>query len=76
MQEIFQDAAQNHYETFGVSSPMVFIGREFFTKEVPVYSLLEDLLARGKYKKLLLSVTDDPSEVIRIIMDFGNGEIA
>ena len=76
LQEIFQDAAQNHYETFGVSSPMVFIGREFFTKEVPVYSLLEDLLARGKYKKLLLSVTDDPSEVIRIIMDFGNGEIA
>ena len=47
MQEIFQDAAQNHYESFGYASPMVFFGKEFFSKQIPVYPMLEDLLARG-----------------------------
>ena len=34
MQEIFQDAAQNHYESFGYASPMVFFGKEFFSKQI------------------------------------------
>ena len=71
LQEIFQDAAQNHYQTFGASSPMVFLGVEHYTKTVPVYPLLEDLLARGKYKGLLLSITDDKDEVIDTILSFG-----
>ena len=70
IQEIFQDAAQNHYETFGDPSPMVFLDKEFFTKEVPIYPLLEDLLSRGKYKNLLISVTDDPQEVIDTLLSF------
>ena len=70
MQEIFQDAAQNHYVTYGCSSPMVFLGKEFITREVPVYPLLEDLLARGKYKGLLLSVTDEAEEAIDAILSF------
>ena len=70
IQEIFQDAAQNHYETFGAPSPMIFLDKEFFTKEVPIYPLLEDLLSRGKYRGLLISVTDDPQEVIDTLMSF------
>ena len=70
IQEIFQDAAQNHYETFGAPSPMIFLDKEFFTKEIPIYPLLEDLLSRGKYKNLLISVTDDPQEVIDTLMSF------
>ena len=70
IQEIFQDAAQNHYETFGIASPMVFLGKEFFTKEIPIYPLLEDLLARGKYKNLLISITDDPQEAIDTLLSF------
>ena len=70
IQEIFQDAAQNHYETFGDPSPMVFLDKEFFTKEVPIYPLLEDLLSRGKYKNLLISVTDDPQEAIDTLLSF------
>ena len=71
IQEIFQDAAQNHYGTTGYSSPMIFLGKDFFTREVPVYPLLEDLLARGKYNGLILSVTDDADQVISDIMSFG-----
>lgn len=70
IQEIFQDAAQNHYATFGEPSPMVFLGVDFFTREVPVYTMMEDLLQRGKYKGLMLSVTDDMQEAIDTIMAF------
>jgi hypothetical protein len=32
--------------------------------------MLEDLLARGKYKNLQLSITDDPDQAIQAILDF------
>ena len=47
---------------------MVFLGKEFFTREIPIYPLLEDLMARGKYKNLLISITDDPQEAIDTIL--------
>lgn len=67
LQEIFQDAAQNHYETFGYASPMVFFGKEYYTKVIPVYPLMQDLMAREKYKNLILSITDDVDEVVTIL---------
>lgn len=65
MQEIFQDAAQNHYETCGYASPMVFLGVDYYTRELPVYPFLQSLKAAGKYKNLILSISDDCEEVIR-----------
>ena len=62
MQEIFQDAAQNHYKTFGFASPMVFLGRDYWTRQMPVYPMLENLLAEGKYRNLMLTLTDDIGE--------------
>ena len=70
MQEIFQDAVQNHYLSFGFSSPMVFFGRKFWTEEMPAYTLLKELAERGKYKNLLLSLTDDPEEAIAELIKF------
>ena len=70
IQEIFQDASQNHYETFGAPSPMVFLDTDFFTREIPIYPLLDDLLARGLYKNLLISITDDAQEAIDTILSF------
>ena len=70
LQEIFQDAAQNHYETFGYASPMVFLGKEFFTRDVPVFPLLEDLAAKGRYKNLPISLTDNPAEAVKHILAF------
>ncbi len=49
---------------------MVFLGKEFFNKEIPIYPLLEDLLARGKYRNLLISVTDDAEEAIDTVLSF------
>jgi len=70
MQEIFQDAAQNHYKTCGICSPMIFLGREHYSSNVPVYPFLEDLAARGIYKNLSLSLTDSEDEAIEQISKF------
>lgn len=64
MQEIFQDAVQNHYLSFGFCSPMVFLGKRFWTEELPVYQLLEHLEEKGKYKNLLLTLTDEIDEIV------------
>ena len=70
MQEVFQDAAQNHYKTFGFASPMVFLGREHWTKIMPVYPLLEQLQLAGRYKNLLLSLADTAEEAAEQILNF------
>lgn len=70
MQEIFQDAVQNHYLSFGYSSPMIFLGKEFWTEEMPVFRLMEHLVNKGKYKNLMLSITDSTDEITEIINKF------
>jgi Predicted Rossmann fold nucleotide-binding protein len=70
MQEIFQDAVQNHYLSLGYGSPMVFLGREFWTDEMPVYPLLTRLMETGRYKNLRLTLTDSSDEVIRTLRAF------
>ena len=70
MQEIFQDAAQNHYISFGYASPMVFLGTNYWSQELPAYSLLQDMAKTGRYKNLLLSISDNIEEIINSIMNF------
>lgn len=70
MQEIFQDAVQNHYLSFGYASPMVFLGKEYWTEEMPVYRLMEHLTAKGRYNNLLLSITDSIDEIQHVIEEF------
>lgn len=74
LQEIFQEAVQDHYLSFGFASPMVFIDRRFWSEEVPVYPLLEHLMETGKYKNLLLTLTDDIDEVIDEIIEFSHND--
>ena len=70
MQEVFQDAVQNHYLSFGFASPMIFVGRQFWTQEMPVYPFLQRMVESGKYKNLLLSLTDGPDEIIAELTRF------
>lgn len=69
IQEIFQDACQNHYVTMGIASPMVFLGRTYWTEEKPVYPLVERLAEGREYAKWL-SLVDTEHEVVRAISDF------
>lgn len=70
LQEVFQEAVQNHYLSFGFASPMIFFGSQFWQNEVPIYPLLEHLMANGRYKNLLLSLTDSREEVVKTLLDF------
>ena len=70
MQEIFQDAAQNHYRTFGYESPMVFLDSEYWSEKIPIYPLLQGLQQSGGYRNLLQSLVDTPAEAERAIMRF------
>lgn len=64
-QEIFQEAAQNHYGTFGYYSPMVFLGKKRYVEDTSLYSVLHQLSVGQQYKELLY-LTDDPY----LILDF------
>lgn len=70
MQEIFQDAVQNHYLSYGISSPMIFLGSHFWSHEVPIYPLLKHLVKRGKYKNLQLTLTDCNEEIVQTLLKF------
>lgn len=70
LQEVFQDAVQNHYLSFGFPSPMIFLGTKFWKEEVPVYPLIEDLAKKGKYKNLYMDITDDPEVVLKNLIAF------
>lgn len=56
-QEIFQEAAQNHYGTSGYYSPMVFLGKKRYVEDTSIYSVLHQL-AVGRVYKDLLFLTD------------------
>ena len=74
MQEIFQDAGQNHYETEGFASPMVFMGKDYYTNYMPAYAVLKDLSDRGIFKNMLLTISDDNDEIIDAIVKFKEGK--
>ena len=74
MQEIFQEAVQNHYLSFGYASPMIFMNKQYWTEEMPVYPLMQHLVDKGKYKNLLMTLTDSQEEIIKDLLDFRNKE--
>ena len=70
IQEVFQEAVQNHYLTFGFSSPMIFLDTTFWTKTMPFYPLLVELMNKGLYKNLRLTLTDETEEIVNTITTF------
>ena len=67
IQEIFQDATQNHYGTVGGRvSPMALLGVEYWTETYPVLPLLERLSAGRPYAELI-AISDDPAALVEHI---------
>jgi predicted Rossmann-fold nucleotide-binding protein len=69
LQEIFQDGAQNYYRSFGCFSPMVLVGKEYWTQKFPVVPLLAKLFAPADFEKYVL-VTDDLDAAAEFIERF------
>jgi predicted Rossmann-fold nucleotide-binding protein len=76
-QEIFQDACQNHYAAYNSNplasksyvSPMILMGRDYWTTQRPVWPLLQEV-AQGRPYGKLLALTDDAQEVIQRIQTY------
>jgi predicted Rossmann-fold nucleotide-binding protein len=62
MQEIFQDAAQNAYRTFG-RSPMAFLDTQHYCAATGLYPALQRQAERLGFSDLL-SVGDEPDQVL------------
>lgn len=68
IQEVFQDAAQNHYKTTGWVSPMVFLDKPYWTQEKAIYPLLKALSEDKEYGPLV-GVGDTADEIIRFLQN-------
>ena len=65
-QEVFQDACQNHYQTFEKISPMVFLGKERFGESSGIYDCLAKQAVGKPYAEMLL-LTDEVEEVLAFV---------
>ncbi|MGS2613972.1 LOG family protein [Micromonospora sp. LZ34] len=69
LQEVFQAATKTYYGTDGASGAYVFLDRAYWTRELPVESVLRPLLAASPFGDLSGSVhlTDDVHEAVRLL---------
>ena len=72
VQEIFQSACANYYTEPDLVAPMVLLGRDYWTAQVPVWPLL-DVLGRGRAFGPRLYLLDDPAEVLPLLLQEGGG---
>ena len=49
---------------------MIFVGENFWTNEIPIYPLLQHLVSTGKYKNLLLRLTDKTQDIVDELVRF------
>lgn len=66
-QEVFADAAQNHYATFDYISPMVFLGTSHYLLS-QIYSCLAQQAAGHAYAQMI-TINDEPEKLLRFIQN-------
>jgi predicted Rossmann-fold nucleotide-binding protein len=64
-QEIFMDAAQNYYGTYGCYSPMVFFGVRRYTAETSLYKTVLET-SNGHYRDLI-ALCEEADEVVAFL---------
>ncbi len=69
IQEIFQDATQNHYKSYDLASPMIFLNQQYWNHEKPVYPLLYKLAEGREYQKWL-GIYDEVDEILEHLERF------
>ncbi|MEM9081562.1 MAG: hypothetical protein AAGC74_12820, partial [Verrucomicrobiota bacterium] len=52
-QEVFMDACQNHYKTFQVVSPMVFLGSDWFGERTGIFETVKRQAGEKDYGKAI-----------------------
>lgn len=68
LQEVFMDLCQNHYATFEVVSPMVFIDRAAYAEKIPLWDLLQTFAAGRGYQSYI-AMEEDPDQIVEFILN-------
>ncbi len=66
VQEVFQDACENYYAAAGAVAPMVLVGTDYWTTELPVWPLLQRLAADREMAGSV-HLVDDLDEVVGLL---------
>ena len=66
VQEIFQDGCENYYATPEALSPMVLVGRKYWTEELPAWPLLQ-ALARGRDMEDSVHLVDTVDQALDVL---------
>jgi predicted Rossmann-fold nucleotide-binding protein len=66
VQEVFQDACENYYADESAVAPMVLVGRQHWTEELPVWPLLE-AMARGRAMEASVHLVDSIDEAVDVV---------
>lgn len=67
VQEVFMDATQNHYATFGILSPMVFLDSAYWADDRLAAPMLLRQLAGERPYADMITVCDSPDEIVAFI---------
>lgn len=67
-QEIFMDATQNHYVSYGKISPMVFLGEKRYKEDTMLYPCIQQL-AEGRAYADYLHCSDSVDELVEFIIN-------
>jgi len=67
-QEVFMDACQNHYTTFEVISPMVFVGSDWFGDRTGIYETARKQ-AEGRAYERSMALVDEAKDCIDFILE-------
>lgn len=74
IQEIFQDATQNHYGVGGRICPMVFLGKRYWRETLPVWPLILQL-SRGREWAERIALVDSVEEAAEALEQMPTLEI-
>ncbi|GHI87115.1 LOG family protein [Streptomyces xanthophaeus] len=66
VQEVFDNATPNYYESRGPATPMVLVDRAHWTEHLPVWPLLQ-ALARGRAMESRIALVDSVDEVPEVL---------
>ncbi|MZD05701.1 Rossmann fold nucleotide-binding protein [Streptomyces sp. SID5785] len=71
VQEIFDNATPNYYESRGEATPMVLVGRTHWTEDLPAWPLLR-ALARERSMEHRIALVDTPAEAADALIALGS----
>ena len=66
VQEVFQDACENYYADPSSVAPMVLVGKDYWTGELPVWPLLRSL-AQDRVMEPLVHLVDDLDDILPLL---------